>query len=164
MQNTLPWAEEARCRGLSTAGSDPWHPGGRPATRAVAYAVGRRVCAGCPVRLECAQYGLSLLELAGNQGGMFGGLTPRELMKLARELELPRTIKAQHGSRAGYVAGCRCAPCRAENTRYEHTRRSPFRAVSCSALTDGGGGCHQPARPGSALCAQHEGQAVELAS
>lgn len=162
MQNTLPWAEEARCRGLSTAEFDPWHP---ETDRAVMFATARRVCMSCPVRLQCALYGLSLLELAGNQGGMFGGLEPAGLMKLARDLELPVRIRAQHGSRSGYVAGCGCGPCRASNASYETARRHPPGSVRrCASPTVTGMACGGYAMAGSDLCNAHRAAVpVELA-
>ncbi len=35
---------------------------------------------------------------------------------------MPPAERFQHGARARYVTGCRCAPCRAANTAYQRTR------------------------------------------
>lgn len=42
---------------------------------------GKRVCDGCPVRVECLDYALT----ANEREGVWGGLTPRERAKVRRE-------------------------------------------------------------------------------
>ncbi len=147
------WTAEAACDGLATAERDPWHPDGEPT---LWYAVARRVCAGCPVRVECATYGLTLLSTEPVEG-MFGGLTPYELRQFARDLELAAGKVAQHGTRARYVSpwDCRCGPCRQANARFEHARRiagrkpKPERQVrlcsipGCGRVHYGRGWCHR---------------------
>jgi Transcription factor WhiB len=124
-----PWTKRAACRGLATPDFDPWHPGpgqGRYAEAVlpeVMYGAARRVCARCPVRLECALQGLDLLGSSDGVHGMWGGLTPPELRELARSLQLPSRKVAQHGTRAAYVEGCRCPACRRVNAVEEHKRR-----------------------------------------
>jgi hypothetical protein len=154
---------DAACRGLATGEQDVWHPGDRRSAKTTLdYAVARRVCQGCPVRLECALTGLELLPLTGVMG-MWGGLTPPELAELARTLEEPGRKVAQHGSRACYVAGCRCPDCRRANAAGEHQRRFPDGGpLPCAGTRLGGGACGHPARPGSRYCPRHAGQ--DLAS
>jgi WhiB family redox-sensing transcriptional regulator len=156
------WAENAACRGLAGGETDWWHPGDRRGTEArVAYAVARRVCQTCPVRLECCKYGLALLPLMG-VAGMFGGLTPPELKELAADLERPKRVQAQHGTRAMYVGchsrpGCRCGPCRQANAEGEYGRR---RRDGERILQDCAGGDFRPCRakalPGLRYCSVHE--------
>lgn len=38
--------------------------------------------------------------------------------------DLPPAERFEHGTRARYVTGCRCAPCRASNTAYYHERKA----------------------------------------
>lgn len=121
-----PWIADAACRGLTGPERDLWHP---DKERYLRYAVARRICAGCPVRLECVHEGLDLLS-ADAVMGMWGGLTPSELRRLARDKGVPHRPAAEHGTRARYVgnpgrgqAGCRCETCRTANARREHERR-----------------------------------------
>ena len=86
-------------------------------------ATARRICAACPVWLACARYGLELLETTGQVLGMYGGLTRADLREVARWLGRPARKVAQHGTRARYVAGCRCPDCTRANARGEHSRR-----------------------------------------
>jgi WhiB family transcriptional regulator, redox-sensing transcriptional regulator len=115
------WTEQASCLSLATRERDPWHPAveDRPTYQ---YAVARRICQGCPVRLECLHEGLDLLTRMPVRG-MFGGLTPEELRALAREHGLPARRVADHGTRSRYVVGCRCPRCRRASSDGEHQRR-----------------------------------------
>ncbi len=133
LRRPADWTERAACDGLATPADDPWHPNDHTLTTtqlAYQYARARRVCSTCPVRLQCARYGLDLLPLTGVEG-MFGGLTPKELRKVARRMGLPWQPVAQHGSRARYVAGCTdgpdsgaCEPCKVAHREYEAQRRA----------------------------------------
>jgi hypothetical protein len=117
------WARDAACRGRAGAEVDPWHPDEDDPAAAFLFALARRVCADCPVRLDCARAGVDLLAVAGVHG-MWGGLKPAELRRLARENGYPARIVAQHGTRSRYVAGCHCPACVRSNTRGEHARRT----------------------------------------
>lgn len=44
------------------------------------YARARRVCSGCPVRMECLEFAIE----HGEQHGMWGGFTPTEIRRLRR--------------------------------------------------------------------------------
>ena len=65
------WADQALC-----AQSDPdaWFPDqGRTA------AIARRICAACPVRLQCLDHALAGADTWGGiTTGIWGGTTPRE--------------------------------------------------------------------------------------
>lgn len=117
------WMRDALCLGMADRSHDPWHPDDPTlAERNETYAQARRVCQRCPVRLPCAQLGMEML--ARDQAkGMFGGLRPDEMRRIARELEMPTRKQARHGSRSRYVAGCRCSHCRTAHAAYEHARR-----------------------------------------
>jgi WhiB family redox-sensing transcriptional regulator len=67
------WMQEAACRG---EGFDAWFP-----TEDVGQAAdtARRVCSGCPVRLQCLDYALA----AGIRHGLWGGLSVKERAALA---------------------------------------------------------------------------------
>jgi hypothetical protein len=113
------WTAHAACRDQATADADPWHP----ADHVISWwRIAAQICAGCPVRAECREYGLTMLASAEVKG-MFGGLTPDELRKLARRQGRPSRRVAQHGTRARYVSGYRCELCKSGNSRSEHARR-----------------------------------------
>jgi WhiB family redox-sensing transcriptional regulator len=72
------WMEDARC-----AQTDPdlWHPEGSGA----GYSDARKICAGCPVQQQCADFALATEgELAHNRRyGMWGAQLPRTRSKAA---------------------------------------------------------------------------------
>ena len=116
------WTARAVCQGQATADLDPWHPD--EFDESAMYAIARQVCASCPVRADCLEYGLALLEVAGVHG-MFGGLTPPELRRVAKQAGHPARKQARHGTRAMYVTHkCRCDACRAGNSRSERQRKT----------------------------------------
>jgi WhiB family redox-sensing transcriptional regulator len=57
------WREQAACRGMDPAIFFPEDTGGDP------YAEARKVCASCPVQVECREYAISAYERAGMWGG-----------------------------------------------------------------------------------------------
>ena len=72
--------------------------------------VAKAICAGCPVRHECAAAG------ADEPDGVWGGLDAADrlgLMLLATPEPPPHVP-----SRGCYVAGCKTPECREENRRY----------------------------------------------
>jgi WhiB family redox-sensing transcriptional regulator len=72
------WMEDARC-----AQTDPelWHPEGSGA----GYSDARKICTGCPVQQQCADFALATEgELAHNRRhGMWGAQLPRTRSKAA---------------------------------------------------------------------------------
>jgi WhiB family transcriptional regulator, redox-sensing transcriptional regulator len=63
------WQDRAACRGQPLTvffGAD----GERPTTREAREARAKAVCAGCPVRTECAEHALTAPEPAGVWGGL----------------------------------------------------------------------------------------------
>ncbi len=116
------WTRHAACLDAAGPDDDPWHPEGTEAERNRQFARARRVCQGCPVRLACVHYGVTLIPL-GLCVGMFGGLRPDELRRLARGRGLTDRKAAQCGTRSAYVSGCRCTDCRNAHRAYEHNRR-----------------------------------------
>lgn len=155
------WTREAACADLVTAGRDPWSPDDEsPATeRAFELHLARRICAGCPVRLECLNDELARLPVS-DPWSMRGGLTPKELVGFARSHGMPYRRVAQHGTRSRYVGGCRCDECRNAHRVYEHERRlragGPRRATADPGVPDAwltlpiGHGRHR-AEPGQLL-------------
>jgi hypothetical protein len=125
------WTDRAACVDQSSRECDPWCPDPelprRERERLVAYA--RRICAGCPVMLDCAAEALHDLPKV-EEHTMRGGMTPAELRDVAKTLGLPHRREAQHGTRSRYTAGCHdgpdggaCEPCKAAHRTYEHERR-----------------------------------------
>jgi WhiB family redox-sensing transcriptional regulator len=76
---TVPgrWAEQALC---AQADADAWFPDkGRQAVMA------KRICAACPVRVQCLDYALAGADTwSGIATGIWGGTTPRERALLRR--------------------------------------------------------------------------------
>ena len=68
------WMQKAACRGQ---GFDAWFSADEVGEEADAA---RRVCAGCPVRLECLDYALGW----SIRHGLWGGLSPKERAALKR--------------------------------------------------------------------------------
>lgn len=66
------WQDDAACHAYNP---DLWFPEWPKPNE---YRLARRICKGCPVREQCAQYALD----NGIRYGMFGGLTPGERQKI----------------------------------------------------------------------------------
>jgi WhiB family redox-sensing transcriptional regulator len=116
------WMERAACRGMNVDLFFP-EPGNWPAD---AYLT----CNRCPVRLDCLEYGLR-----NEDDGVFGGMSAKERKRhrnagrgAVEALEYHelhgRTDKrtAEHGTRSGYVSGCRCDECRRAQSDYDRFR------------------------------------------
>jgi hypothetical protein len=118
------WTEEAACLDLATRDRDIWSPGEHltPEQTAFELHLARRICASCPVRIDCVVQELGMLPQMAPVS-MRGGLTPDELVALAKDMGLPHRQAAQHGNRSRYVGGCRCDDCRNAHRVYEHERR-----------------------------------------
>ena len=118
------WTEQAACQGLATRERDLWSPGEHltPEQQGFELHLARRICASCPVRVDCLVHELGLLP-QHEPVSMRGGLTPDELVALAKDLGVPHRRGAQHGTRSKYVGGCRCDDCRNAHRVYEHERR-----------------------------------------
>lgn len=76
------WWANANC-----AGTDPrlFYPefmedGGSQRQATDLYTDARQVCAGCQVKVECLEWGMTEIHF-----GLFGGLTPKERRALKRE-------------------------------------------------------------------------------
>ncbi|MEY9894300.1 WhiB family redox-sensing transcriptional regulator [Catenulispora sp. MAP5-51] len=73
------WQESAACRDVSdTLFFSPFRE--RGAARREREARAQKVCAGCPVREECAQFAMEI----GEEHGTWGGMTSQERVELLR--------------------------------------------------------------------------------
>lgn len=122
------WTRSAACAGMVTPDEDHWHPREdlSPKATALQYALGRRICAGCPVRYDCAVDALR----GAIAHGMYGGLTPTDRRQLARRHGYPQPGASQHGTYARYVS-CTdgpdarpCEACREAKRRYMEDQRA----------------------------------------
>ena len=77
------WQLDAACRGADSRLFFP-PAGGRPGAAQRREAAAKRMCAGCPVQLDCRRYALEACE----SYGVWGGLTEDE--RLARTGARPR--------------------------------------------------------------------------
>jgi hypothetical protein len=118
------WAEHAACNGLTTRSCDPWCPDESVprSQRKELKRIAKRICATCPVRMDCTADAVINLPKV-DEHTIRGGLEPRELAQIAKDLGLPYRREAQHGTRSRYVAGCRCPECTDAHRVYEHQRR-----------------------------------------
>lgn len=117
------WRDHAACAGMDT---DMWFPtttGARPDPEAIA------LCRNCPVRVECLEYAI----VVGEQYGVWGGLTAKQLRGIRKRRGLPpharpstfdtvTTCGEYHGTTTGarrhYRAGePPCRACRRANNR-----------------------------------------------
>jgi hypothetical protein len=124
---SLRHLEAWKTRGLCSTHPDPdlWF-----AETPAGIAAATALCGLCPVRSECLTSALT----CGDAMGVWGGTTPPQRRRLAAERGLRRPSvygAAQHGTRAMYAAGCRCAPCTRSNAAYVHAWRA-------SRVTSGG--------------------------
>jgi WhiB family redox-sensing transcriptional regulator len=76
------WQARASCAGSSP---DLWFPdmmadGGTQRAASDLYEEARKVCAGCEVRYECLEWGMSDVDF-----GLYGGLSPKERRLLKAE-------------------------------------------------------------------------------
>ena len=115
------WSEQAACVGLATAGRDLWSPVDHltPEQQGFELHLARHICSSCAVRVDCLIHELGMLP-QHEPVSMRGGLTPDELVLLAKDLGVPYRRAAQQGTRSRYVAGCRCDDCRNAHRVYEH--------------------------------------------
>lgn len=148
------WANDAACAGLVTREKDLWTPSEdlTPEQRGFELHLARTICAHCPVRVECVNDELAMLDQVAPES-MRGGLTPDELVEAAKFRGLPYRRRAQCGTRSKYVAGCRCDRCRDAHRVYEHERRlwaksRPKPQIVFAVLTVPIGRGHRRAEPG----------------
>ena len=72
------WTEHADCAGGDTDHDFFPHP-----TDYAGIARGKRICADCPVRVDCLGWALHLERSRERRYGIYGGLTPDERHRLA---------------------------------------------------------------------------------
>lgn len=84
----MSWWERAACRGLDPG---PWFPLDDRLGYGFASAVARRICAGCPVRVECLAEALADPTTVGVWGGT--NEMERRAMRRVAERE-PRLVPA----------------------------------------------------------------------
>ena len=87
------------------------------------YDTGRAICAGCPVRAECADYAING-DGSWRYHGLWGGLTPDQ----RRQLERPIRHVARCGTTSGYERHREkgepaCSDCRDAKRAYTARRR-----------------------------------------
>jgi len=114
---TPTWFRDAACRGMHP---DLFFPGrGEPTAQVKA------ICAGCPVRDDCAEYGRD------EQYGIWGGLSGRQL----REGRRRRVTIIRHGQPMSYRVCARrngeaCRECLDAHNRWKHPDGDRRRGVA----------------------------------
>lgn len=125
------WADQAACKGYRHQhGDDAWRRVWFPEPGRHAYNAALKVCAGCPVRGDCADWALTNRI----EHGVWGGMTRadrqeywRKRAKAGRPVRKPRP-RPPHGSPAGYQweirnLGWTCEECRHSRLEYVRERR-----------------------------------------
>ena len=80
VQAPQEWTEHAICAHPDIFNPDWWHADG-PAAR-YETKMAKKVCTGCPVRMDCLKYGLEVDEQVSGRHGVYGGLTGEERARL----------------------------------------------------------------------------------
>lgn len=100
---SLDWQTEARCRETDP---DAFYPEVDDPNQRATVAAAKRVCAGCPVRVECLDYALAHRE----PHGIWGGHTVVERRHLQRQPAPPEREQSERDrdiaalTREGYTA------------------------------------------------------------
>lgn len=76
------WAEHGACRGEDP---DLWHPSGGQGS-GTDWSTARAICAGCPVRAQCAAYAIEWETSTVSVLSMWGGLTRAERLRQRRSM------------------------------------------------------------------------------
>lgn len=84
------WMDEAVCAGI---GSDWWYPQTRQDGASTFADRAKRICATCPVQVECLEYALDIRDAYG----IWGGLTAAERRKISREPPLTADVPGRLG-------------------------------------------------------------------
>lgn len=118
---TPNWFAAAACRGMNP---ELFHP-----ERGEDVNDAKRVCADCPVAVDCLEYALG----RGIKFGIWGGKSERERRKIRRtQPQRLRTAVARCGTTAGYAGhrrrGETCEPCRAANALHTAERAARVNA------------------------------------
>jgi len=87
----------------------------------------KKICATCPVREECLEFGLT------EPIGIWGGLTPKERRIVKRQRGMGRKLKPiNHGTEGGHIAHLRrqeepCALCVTAHHEYRSRLKKDMR-------------------------------------
>ena len=124
------------------------------------------MCIGCPVAVQCGRAGIEMVALEWMPDhAVYGGMDVPQLREMARMLGRADRKQARHGTRAMYVTGCRCDPCRTANAVQEAARRRRKPAQrDCQARGLLGQPCGHRAKRGSVFCMQHQLPADDTAA
>jgi WhiB family redox-sensing transcriptional regulator len=101
----MNWLDHALCKGLH---ADFFFPPLEVKSHNGYYAVGKYVCAACPVWNECKEY----CDKGDEFWGLWGGLSPQDRK---------RKEFLQHGSLESVRSGCGCATCKSSPDSYPNS-------------------------------------------
>ena len=70
------WQADAACAGIHSTDpkNDPFFPHATTSSNEAEYVFAKMICAGCPVRNECAEFAIATHQT----DGLWGGLSPRQ--------------------------------------------------------------------------------------
>lgn len=106
-EDDASWREQARCRTDPKVSTDDFFPERGEVRPASVTAC----CSRCPVREACLDFALTYRV----KHGFWGGTTPRERRRLAKDHPKRASVQHAHGTYNRYRAGCRCHWCRRAN-------------------------------------------------
>lgn len=120
------WLDQAACRGLNPNLFVPER--GDVASIRTA----KEICAECPVRNQCREYGLAIHRQA-DLDGVFGGLTKIERLRILRKENLPRRRQTPMNSNTVrfYNPARPFVPCGTESAYVRHLRNKETPCRAC---------------------------------
>jgi hypothetical protein len=120
--------------GPSCAGTD--HPDAWFSDDPAEVEQAKATCRTCPIAAACFAGAVARDEQAGVWGGEVFAPLPADPMVVAEPVRIRVTVAACPGSRARYVAGCRCVKCKAQNAQYQSHYRHDGPAVTRERTID----------------------------
>ncbi len=120
------WIDRAACRGVDPNLMVP------EKSDLGAIQTAKEICATCPVKQECRDYGLNIHRQA-DLDGVFGGLCKIERLRILRKENLPRRRQTPMNSSATrfYSPGKEFVPCGTTSAYVRHLRYNERPCEAC---------------------------------
>lgn len=118
------WIDRAACRGIDPNLMVP------EKSDLGAIQTAKEICATCPVKAECREYGLAIHRQA-DLDGVFGGLSKIERLRILRQENLPRRRQSpMNNTTRFYNPSQEFVPCGTTSAYQRHLR---YKEIPCHA-------------------------------